>query len=267
MANVVLNHSVVPTYEAETVDLLTRMTGATSVTRQLTINRTIKLLKDSGIWTKLDALWILAAQDSQAARLNWKSTGSTIIAVNSPTFTVDRGYNGNGTTSYLNTTWSAITNGINYIQDDASMGIYSLTNSTSDTGIDMGAGGGLVEFTQIRLRTTADAMAGTINAVTGGASASATGNTNSLGLFSLTRTSSTNFGIYKNGILCGAASQISMLPGNAAKNICARGSIVGTASLFTTRRYAMAYFGAGSIDQYVFYTIIQSYLSDLGASV
>ena len=46
-------------------------------------------------------LKVQAAHSSQAALLNWVSTSYPSSTVNSPTFTTDRGYAGDGVSSYV----------------------------------------------------------------------------------------------------------------------------------------------------------------------
>ena len=49
----------------------------------------------------MEGLWVTAAADAQAGRQNWVQDAYNLTTVKSPTFTADRGYQGNGTTSYL----------------------------------------------------------------------------------------------------------------------------------------------------------------------
>ena len=63
--------------------------------RKALIDALITSLKSAGVWAKLDVLWIPAAHDSQAGRLNWKSPGTfTLAEVSSPTFTLIHEYHG-----------------------------------------------------------------------------------------------------------------------------------------------------------------------------
>ena len=66
--------------------------------------------------------------------------GGTLTAslVNSPTFTTDRGFTGNGSTSYLDSGYNVSTGGGVYAQDSAHMGVYVLNNinDSSDTDDD-----------------------------------------------------------------------------------------------------------------------------------
>jgi len=88
-------------------------------------------LVSDGVWSKLDDLHILAAADSATALTNLVSSCCGASAVNSPTFSADHGYTGNGTSSYINTGYNPTSVGGNYTQNSASFGVYVLTGRTS----------------------------------------------------------------------------------------------------------------------------------------
>lgn len=98
--------------------------------RKTLINATILALVEAGVWNKLDALYLFAAHDDQAALLNWIDPGGPFdaTAVTSPTFTVDEGYAGNGLlaelASYVNTNCNPDST-VHYVQDSACFGIWT----------------------------------------------------------------------------------------------------------------------------------------------
>ncbi len=96
-------------YSPEAAALLSRMTVTPSTARKQLIDALIATLVGAGIWAKLDALYLLAAHDAQAARLNWIADRYNLTAVNSPTFTTDRGYAGTGAAMYLDTGFNPAT--------------------------------------------------------------------------------------------------------------------------------------------------------------
>lgn len=117
---------------------MSNLIGAMSVTptalRQGYIAQMIQALYASGTWAKTDAMWVMAAHDEQASRLNWITPGSfTLSAVNSPTFTTDQGWAGNNTTSYIDTVWDAATNGVQFTQNSAHISVYQRTQSGNNT--------------------------------------------------------------------------------------------------------------------------------------
>lgn len=127
-----------PGYCAEARTLFAAMTVQPTRGRKARINEFINRLKAASIWTKIDIMYVPAAHDEQAARLNWKAPGSfTLTAVNSPTFATDRGFTGNGTSSYLDTGWDPGTNAVYYTQNDAHNAVYPSTPTTA-TGLSSG---------------------------------------------------------------------------------------------------------------------------------
>lgn len=93
------------------------------------INTLVVGLKADSLWTKIDALWLFANQHATAALLDIKSL-RTATAVNTPTFTADQGYAGNGTTSYVNTTYNPSSHGSQFTQNSAHMMAYTRTSAT-----------------------------------------------------------------------------------------------------------------------------------------
>lgn len=90
-------------FEPETIAYLNRMSVTPDATRQGLINTFIKDWKAAGLWPLTTVLYLMAAHDAQAARLNLKGSDFTLTPVASPAFTADRGYKGDGSTSYLRT--------------------------------------------------------------------------------------------------------------------------------------------------------------------
>lgn len=114
-------------------NLVAAMSVAPNNLRKGYIARFIGALYAASVWSKIDAMWVLAAHDEQAGRLNWKSPGSfTLTAVNSPTFTTDRGFAGNGSSSYLDTGWDRGMNGVQFTQNDAHISVYQRTNGNNN---------------------------------------------------------------------------------------------------------------------------------------
>jgi hypothetical protein len=91
-----------------------------SASQQLLQNQLVVDLKDGGIWSKLDTFGVFATDgDSDFALIDWiRLTDYT--AVNSPTFTANQGFQGNGTSAYIDTNFNPSTSGVNYTLDDAS---------------------------------------------------------------------------------------------------------------------------------------------------
>ena len=93
-----------------------------SASQQVLQNQLVVDLKAAGVWSKLDTFVVFATDgDSDFALIDWiRLTDYT--AVNSPTFTTNEGFQGNGTSSYINTNYNPSTSGVNYTLNDACFG-------------------------------------------------------------------------------------------------------------------------------------------------
>jgi len=125
----------------ESLTLFARFTTPPTLTRMVLINSLIGSLITAGVWSKLDAFYMLAAVDAQSSLLNWVSTSYNLTAVNSPALVADRGYTGDGSTSYLDTGFNPTTAvGAKFVQDSAHMGLWSRTDlqNAAASSFDMG---------------------------------------------------------------------------------------------------------------------------------
>lgn len=93
--------------QAETTALLAAMSVQPSAGRKTIINTAIEKLKlyetsfGVSLWDSLDYLVVGWAHDAQAARIDWKDPSIIGTVVGSPTFTVDRGYQGTLNSAYI----------------------------------------------------------------------------------------------------------------------------------------------------------------------
>jgi len=130
--------------------IITAMTNRPAYARQTLIKSLVEALKTAAIWTKIDRLFILAAHDSQASLLEWKShaTGLTATTVTTaPTFTADRGWQGGGTGTtaggYLLGTFNPTVGTNQFMQDSSHLAVWNhAASSGSVQGTYREAGGG-----------------------------------------------------------------------------------------------------------------------------
>lgn len=87
-------------YSADASQFFARITDPGSTRKDL-YAALIDGLDADGVWSELDGLWVFAADIAANAVVNLKANVATAVEVNSPTFTADRGYTGNGSSSYL----------------------------------------------------------------------------------------------------------------------------------------------------------------------
>ena len=242
-----------PFANTEASDLVARMTDAPSEARKGQIDTLIGSLKAAGVWSKLDALYVMAAHDAHAARLNWKQVLYDLVPVNAPTFTADRGYQGDGSTSYLDSGFDPSLAGGLFAKDDAHIGVRPLTNIASNA-LDIGT-------TNLRIstRTATDRISGRIN------DASAINNpvtaTTSAHHVVLSRLDPAGYSVFKDGGSATAQTVASSAIASGAIQVCA------AMSLFSQRQIAVAHWGAGltEAENAALYTATQTYLAAIGA--
>jgi hypothetical protein len=124
------------TFSTEYQDILNYATslGYTlpSTNQRFKQNKLLVDLKRVGIWEKLDSFAMFTTDgSSNFALIDWKRL-TTYTAVNSPTFTTNSGFLGNGTSSYIDTNFN-ISTGTNYKLNDASRN-YWINDSGSGSG-------------------------------------------------------------------------------------------------------------------------------------
>lgn len=239
---------------AETTALVARMTTPPSAGRQTLIDNCIKALKTAGVWSKLDALYFMAAADAQAAALNWKDSTYNLTFGAATTFTADQGVlTLSGTNGEIDTGFNPSTAPTPlFTLNSASMGFTSRTDAQS-AGYDMGIAATLL----VNSRTTADLFAARLNDGTLGTVA----NTSSVGFFSISRVASNNKRYFKDGALVLNNANVSTALG--AANIT-----IGIANtLRAARQYSMAFIGSGLSDaeMLALHNAAASYRTGVGA--
>jgi len=251
------------TYQAEALALFARMEVQPDETRKQLIDGLITNLKTAGLWSGFDAFWGFAAHDQQAAPLNWIKDDHNCTEVNSPAFEVDRGYTGNGTTSYLNSDFKP-TDGINYTQNNCAIFIYLRTNQVGASVIDFGSNDGTNGQVAIwpNVASTARGYINSALDLTTYVIASA------VGLTSVSRNSDTNVEHYKNGIKTLTDTRDSAARNSADIFILAFNGN-GTPSSFSTKQVCFAAVGRylTENEQATLFSLVEAYLDAIGAGV
>jgi hypothetical protein len=191
-----------PGYTAAANALFAAMTTPPTTARKRIINNLIVALQSAGVWSKFDLFYVMAAADSQAARLNWVSPSTfTISAVNSPTFTADRGFNGDGASSFLNTNYVPSSNAVLYAQNSAHLSGWSLsTGAASSTERLLGNTSSTTNRSLILPRNTGDIISCLVNDTAG----TTLSNANRDGYFLANRSGTSARQVYRNGSSLGS---------------------------------------------------------------
>lgn len=165
-----------------------------SAAQQIKQNKLLVDLKAAGIWSKLDTFAVFATDgSSDFALIDWKRK-IQYTAFNSPTFTSNGGFIGNGTSSYIDTNFNPSTSGVNYTLNNAGRYFYLKTISTLGTfyeGLSASANGNGMSSSNLasnthRINQSTNNLNSTVNSF------------NNIGFKSIHRNSSTNVELFQN---------------------------------------------------------------------
>lgn len=222
----------------------------------------------------LDALYILATNNTTTAALNLCGTSYSLVTLNSPTFAADQGYTGVGgvgcntsTCGMLNTQFtpnSATTP--NFSQNSSSFGSYNRTSSTTaSTSVTIGSRSGTNANYFQSVSTT-----GSFNGEISGNTFSFVGsNANRQGAYILTRTGAAALAFYKNGsTTLGSDTSASTAVTASTFTILAYGP-PSAATDGTLDQISAAFIGAGltSTQAFALNNRINAYMAALGVSI
>ncbi|MCX5516250.1 hypothetical protein C3941_19865 [Kaistia algarum] len=243
-------------YQPETRALIARMTTAPTRQRARLLDALIVSMKAAGVWTKLDALYLLAAADSQAARLNIVQNAYNLSAVSSPTFVADRGYTGDGVASYLDTGFNPTTApSPKFTLNSAHLAIWSRTNLISGTLFDAGNGNARI-----------NAGSNALNTMRAGLNDATLNNYGAVGVstghFALNRSASGALQGYRNGGSLASQTTASTALSNA--NIL----LLTNQTSYSTRQLPAAHFGQSltATEIAAIYAALNVYLTAVGGA-
>lgn len=107
------------------------------------LNRFVRALKNglgiSRLSEYFDIMYVLAGETQESSLRNIVKNSHHATAVNSPTFYTNDGVLFNGTNNYITTNYKPHTDGVNYTQDNASMGVHVRNEGSYGNYMAMGA--------------------------------------------------------------------------------------------------------------------------------
>ena len=217
------------------------------------------------IFERGDLLHIYAAPSTNAARTNLLRDTTIALSVNSPTFTAYRGYQGNGSSSYIRTQFNLASDSLVYAQNAASVGIWSLTNRAANSKAAYGASDGATKNTHAYLLYPTSDIYARLNGPEGAGIVNTSGRSD--GFFLSNRSGSTERQLYRNGVSMGA------YPASASAALLSQGMYVsanninGTASGHSSDEIAAFWLGTSldATEQADLYAILSGYLTSAGA--
>lgn len=240
----------------QTTTLVAAMTVRPSDGRIIQINQCITTLINSGVWDECDIIYMLAAHDAQAARLNWKTPASNTLAiVNSPVFTANKGFTGDGVSALLTASY---TNTL-LLQNDAHIAAFGLTNSS--LGVNDFSLTNVTPAQRAAVRTRSGTVGGAV--VSSSTSIGAVTSTDGIPrMLAANRTVSTNFDVYSNG-----AFSNNIVNTSAATVITAAHFLGNGVSAFSNRQMAFGSAGGAltALQHASLYSAVSVYLQAVGA--
>jgi hypothetical protein len=248
---------------AEASTLIAAMSVAPNDTRKAAIDTLVGSLKSTSIWSTIDRLFVFAAHDAQAARLNWVSPGGTAAAeVSAPTFTTDRGYAGNGTSSYVNTQWVPNT-GTNFTQNDACALIWA---RSAMSGTRHGVSDGSSQACIIRMDSSTAERSLMNTAAANGTNITIGGDTGLIGLERRSADGATTIYAYRNGVFQNSAAVASVARASQAVflgGLDASGSLANPNTMQFSAFVSAA--SLGDTKQGQLYAALNTYMQAVGA--
>jgi hypothetical protein len=247
-------------YQAETNALISRFTTRPAKAEIDAIDACIAGLKSDGLWSNLYQLVICALDDSQAALIDWTTGLYWQQLVSTPTFTANRGFTSNGTSTAINTGFNQVASGISGITNSIAVSVWSLTSGQTANG-GIGSYDGSTTGITMNLRTTTDTFAVRVNDNTADSVANTAGN----GMFSAVRRAASGAAaktLYKNGAKLADFTTASVSAHNSNLGI---GVSLGN-NTFASRQWAMWAIGAArsDADETNFYNRMRTLMTALG---
>jgi len=230
-----------------------------SFSRASQIDTLVGSLKSAGVWSLIDVLYVMAAADSQAAGINWINPATfVLIPTGSPAFTANKGYTGNGATSYLDSGYNPSTAALGMTLNDGHISGWSLSNlpAASNNRI-VGNTGTTSGRTLILLRNIGDFCSPLVNDAGG----STITNTTTQGHFIANRSGLSALQVYRNG------SSIGSLTTASASLATFSVSFLRDDTFFSTLQISCGSMGRSltAPQSAAFYSALQVYMQSVGA--
>lgn len=224
----------------EAAALVGRFAVPPSEKRKAAIDQLTSTLKQMGIWSRLDCLWVIAAHDEQAAQCNWKGSGNSLTLGGNPLFVVDKGYFTDGLDDYLHCNYAPSSDGVAYTLNNAMFGCWTRFAGSQANG---SANMGTISAGACRLnpRGPSGTVAANVNASANTTTSTAVVPTG-YGLTCADRISATQVKLMRNGVRLHLASA-------ASTSVPASSMGIGRSNnLFAQNQYAAAFIGGSLSD-------------------
>jgi hypothetical protein len=245
-------------YCTPAINFFGRLATQPTSARKTLYDTMIKALVSAGVWSKLDVLYLFAAADQATALTNLVQSSYGAAVHGSVTFTADHGVQSDGSTGYLDTTFTPSTAGGMLARDSAAAGIWSLTAGAAAPSAlrAFGANDGTQALAMIIKNSSNQ-----INSLCNSFTSALMSNSATDGFFTLSRTSSTGWDVSRNASSLGTASPASVgLPTVTMFALATHQS--GSAAGVDNKQHAAFFLGGGlsSSDLTNLYNALHAYL-------
>lgn len=190
-------------------------------------------------WDSLDVFYFYAVHTNAAgeALINWELPGTfDATAYNAPTHTAYEGFTG-ADTKYIDCNWNPSVNGVNYVQNSASVGCYIRTD-VDEAKFDMGVKSAHTTYLQSKNGGNVFARVNSGGGGTGGVVA------NSLGMFIANRVLASHQDVWKNKVRVQHVAEVSTgVPQASVYTLAFNNG--GPASSFISKQLSLAFAGSG----------------------
>jgi surface protein len=221
-----------------------------SSSQQALQNQLVYDLKDAGVWSKLDIFYVFATDgDSDFASINWKDPNSyEIVEYNSPTFTTDVGFTGNGSSAYLDPSYNQGTDGVNWSNPNGSMGVWVYTAGSANATSYIGDVENDPNYSTMRRGNRKLINANSVSVAL-----------DSNNIFAHINVNSSQADLWYNG-----SNQSSLSPSGFVNGTDVTFLSEGGGSAFTSGTISIGFFGGDlSSEQSDFYTAVNSYMTSI----
>jgi len=258
--------------EMETTRYLASLTTPLSDSQEVNINNLIAMLKDSlnidSLPQVFDAIYLFANETSEAGLKNIvkRSFDGTLAGTSNPTFQAWRGFGDDPSIGgYVNSNFTPSTEGVAYTLNSSSFGVYSRVDHLGTGLVEMGTYSGTNTRSRIYLLASANTVTYSIQDASADFSVA---NSNTSGLFVVSRTGETAKAVYRNGLSLGTDATASGGL-SAQKFYIMAWNNNGTAAGMTPRQIAIAFIGKGFTPTEVrmINNCFEVYLDGIGAGV
>lgn len=257
--------TIVTELDDSTIALLDAMSTIPALPEILAINDFIVGLKSANIWDELDFMQVYAQETEQASLLNWKDPSVfTASYIGTPAFTSDRGVDNTGAGNAINTNFNPKTDGVKFLLDDATFGCYINDHLLAQAGIDMGVSDATTKFTQLYAYHSFLLSIAYINQ--GGSTGLLDSSFGAGGLWIAKRAASNANALYHDASLVISST-------DASTDIASVPFYVGATDFSNSisnqneRQYALAFAGSSNINIATFYSLVQAFMTAVGANV